>query len=280
MRALSKAPSMPIVKSTRSRPGRICGQRWSPSLGSALVIASHGPPAAFTRMSPVGPEKMIWSSSPQLPPYRFAFSHSVVAEPRVLNDPPATGTFLRWPRRAEPVKKANHCPSGEKNGRLPNSVPTIGCPSIRFKSRTQGAAERLRSPHTPSACRQGKARILSQALKCPCPGPIGTHRHCRRRDSSTMPKGRLSARRRTSRRATRAAGEPAWQPAVVSVAAPASKSSIASPTSRRRSFGFFTRHRRKSGRARAGMALVVCALWSGPRPACRQGCRPETDVAR
>ena len=91
------------------------------------------PPAADTRPSAVLPptvaEKTIVSSLAQAPPRSATASHSVTV------GPPVTAIFFSFP----PLKKATHCPSGEKNGlaapSLPGSATACSRSSLRMNKR-------------------------------------------------------------------------------------------------------------------------------------------------
>src|ERR1019366_280541 len=96
------------VNNTALPPGRICGQRWVFSPFCNSVTGVGGPPAEGIRDKLPMPlsAAMMLPSSPQLPPWAVVELHKVMAEP------PSTEIFCSFPA----VKKATHCPSGEKKG--------------------------------------------------------------------------------------------------------------------------------------------------------------------
>src|ERR1700676_5179007 len=106
--ALYAPDVVPAVNNTALPPGRICGQRWEASPVCKSVTGVGGPPAEGIRDKPevLMSAAMMLPSSPQLPPSPADASHKVIAEP------PSTEIFCSFPT----VKKATHCPSGEKNG--------------------------------------------------------------------------------------------------------------------------------------------------------------------
>src|ERR1017187_9568866 len=104
------------VNKTVLPPGRICGQRWLVSPLCKSVTGVGGPPAEGIRDKPpvLASAAMMLPSSPQLPPSPRDALHKVIAEP------PSTEIFCSFPD----VKKATHCPSGEKKGAYAPCVPT------------------------------------------------------------------------------------------------------------------------------------------------------------
>src|ERR1017187_5610713 len=109
MLAASNVPAVGLaVNNTALPPGRTCGQRWVVSPVCKSVTGVGGPPAEGIRDMPtLAPSAaMMLPSSPQLPPLGLAGLHKVIAEP------PSTEIFCSLPV----VKKATHCPSGEKKG--------------------------------------------------------------------------------------------------------------------------------------------------------------------
>src|ERR1019366_7438325 len=116
MLTASKAAVLGLaVNNTALPPGRICGQRWVISPLCKSVTGVGGPPAKGIRDKPpmLLSDAMMLPSSPQLPPLGWVALHKVIAEP------PSTEIFFRLPS----VKKATHCPSGEKKGADAPCVP-------------------------------------------------------------------------------------------------------------------------------------------------------------
>src|ERR1700674_5474296 len=106
--ALAVPDVVETVNSTALPPGRICGHMCWNSPRCKSVTGVGGPPAEGIRdKTPlVLSAAMMLPSSPQLPPRPAGALHKVIAEP------PSTEIFCSFPV----VKKAIHCPSGEKNG--------------------------------------------------------------------------------------------------------------------------------------------------------------------
>src|ERR1700693_5203481 len=108
--ASNPVDAVEAVNNTALPPGRICGQRWVPSPFCKSVTGVGGPPAEGIRDKPPAELRlaMMLPSSPQLPPIPTGAAHKVIAEP------PSTETFCSF----DAVKKATHCPSGEKKGSI------------------------------------------------------------------------------------------------------------------------------------------------------------------
>ena len=112
------ASSVPVteVNSTALLPGRICGHAWVNSPCACSVAGVGAPPVAGMRDSGPQPvDAMMLPSSPQLPPNprELVLPHSSVAAPLCAE------IFFNFVE----VKKAIHCPSGEKNGAIASCVP-------------------------------------------------------------------------------------------------------------------------------------------------------------
>ena len=149
MAASSKdaAPALPIVKSTAFACGSDSGHRCvrSPSSNSSVESRLGTPPAAATRARPLAGvgANTTSSSGPQLAPrVSGETSH------KVSGAPPRIGTLLSRSPATNPI----HCPSGEKNGPLPPSVPAIGTASSRSIGRRNSCVPRS-SRATYTRCR-------------------------------------------------------------------------------------------------------------------------------
>src|SRR5450631_862151 len=124
-------PVAQVVNNTALPPGRICGQLWLYCPFCNSVTGAGAPPAERIRDKPpmLPSAAMMLPSSPQLPPRPPTEPHKVIAEP------PSTEIFLRL----DPLKKATHCPSGEKKGSYAPCVPAssvaLGSSSRRVKRR-------------------------------------------------------------------------------------------------------------------------------------------------
>jgi hypothetical protein len=113
-----------FVTSTARAPGRNSASLNWPMPSPASRICCTAPPLAGTRDSP-GRERTIESSSPHVPRVLGGALASTTGTP------PSMDTRFNWLA----VKKPIDCPSGEKNGRVPPSVPRIGSPASSFNRR-------------------------------------------------------------------------------------------------------------------------------------------------
>ena len=109
--------------STAFEPGRTSASRNCPISSLAAMMVCTAPPLAGTRER-LGRTSTIVPSSAQSARARTGASVSTTGVP------PSSGTRLSWPSAKKPIDR----PSGEKNGRLPPSVPRIGS-AVRSPSR-------------------------------------------------------------------------------------------------------------------------------------------------
>ena len=115
--AVIESAGVPVVNNTAFPPGSSCAQRCETSPSASVVNGSGLPPPSETRISEAPGPARGWNTiepfSPHVAPRPLAASHNVTAAPPVID------IFFSFP----PAKKPIHCPSGEKNGLRPSSVP-------------------------------------------------------------------------------------------------------------------------------------------------------------
>src|SRR5690242_14855941 len=110
------------VNRTALPPGKTCGQRCVCSPGPSFVKGRGSPPAPGILDSPV-----VWLSAATILP--FSSQLPPVSNELVLASITAAPPSIEILCRCDFAKNPMDCPSGEKNGACPSSVPEsrVGC---------------------------------------------------------------------------------------------------------------------------------------------------------